>query len=241
MSEAELLLLDEVRNARRTRLPLPSRGHDRGVDLDAAYRIQAQLAESRELKGYKLGLLSPAKQAQMGIDHPTFGRIHAEMLKQDVLSLGQFMQPRVEPEVAVALSAPIPPRPTPGQVSAAIGGFFLGLDVLDTVWSDYRFTAAEVVADNTSGGGFILGTRLHSDLPGGGLRLFINGHLRAEGPVSALGNPVERLTFLADSVGGLEGGMTIFLGSPAAAVPVEAGLIEVVSESDCLSVRVEEE
>lgn len=240
MSDAELQLLEDVRSARGSRKPLPSRG-DRGVDLAAAYRIQERLSEGVELKGYKLGLLSPAKQQQMGIDHPTYGRIGPTMLKEEVVSLAEFMQPRMEPEVAVQLSADVAPGASPGQVRAAVGAFFLGMDILDTVWQDYRFTAAEVVADNTSGGGFVLGTKLLSEPPRGSLRLYQNGKLAAEGPVSALGDPVERLAFLADQVGGLQAGQVVFLGSPAAAVPALPGVIEIMSENDCLSVKVEEQ
>lgn len=238
MSNAELQLLEDVRSARKDRKPLRSRG-DRDVELTAAYRIQERLSDGVGLKGFKLGLLSPAKQQQMGIDHPTYGRISPTMLKEGVVSLDEFMQPRVEPEVAVLLAGAVAPGATPGQVRAAIGGFFLGMDILDTVWQDYRFTAAEVVADNTSGGGFVLGTKLLPAPPSGSLRLYQNGKLESEGPVSALGDPVERLAFLADEVGGLQEGQVVFLGSPAAAVPASPGLIEIMSEDDCLSVKVD--
>lgn len=240
MTKAEDALLAEVKSARSGRKLVPTRGEERGVELEAAYRIQERLANGQQVKGYKLGLLSPAKQSQMGIDHPTYGRIYPHMLKEGSISLADFMQPRVEPEVAVLLAKGIAADDTPGKIAAAIGGYFLGLDVLDTVWQGYKFSAAEVVADNTSGGGFVLGTRLHSVPPTGALRLFINGRLAAEGQVQVLGNPVDRLAFLAKQVGGLDAGQVVFLGSPAAATPAQKGLVEVVSDDDTLMVKVED-
>jgi 2-keto-4-pentenoate hydratase len=127
------------------------------------------------------------------------------------------------------LTADITPDSSTDIVSNAIGGYFLGVDVLDSVWKDYKFTAPEVVADNTSGGGFLLAGRMSDHIESGLLRMFLNGELQAEGHTEALGDPVERLIWLAQCVGGLSAGMIIFLGSPAAAVPAKPGTLEVFS------------
>lgn len=222
----ECALLEAIRQARAARSPIPSRGDAWGVDLAGAYRIQAAAGEGRAQAGYKLGLLSPAKQAQMGIESPIWGRAFADMLLEGEVSLSRFVQPRVEPELAVALGEAVPAGSTPGTARRAVGGTFLAVDVLDSVWAGYRFSLVEVVADNSSGGAFLLGPPL-SGPPHGDLRLFLNGGLRTEGPVAALGDPGERLAWLADQVGGLPAGALVFLGSPAAAVPAEAGVLEV--------------
>jgi 2-keto-4-pentenoate hydratase len=236
---AEEQLAAQIRSARAARTPVPSEP-DRRLSLEAAYRVQEALGSGRVLRGFKLGLLSQAKQQQMGIHEPIFGRVYADMLLGPTASLQRFLQPRLEPEVAVVLRADVPPGTVPTRVRSAFAGFFLALDVLDSVWQDYRFTAAEVVADNASGGAFALGPVLlpERDLPAQ-LRLFVNGTLRAEGPVEGLGDLGTRVAWLADRVGGLRAGQLVFLGSPAAAVPAEPGVVEVWGGTTTLLLRCE--
>jgi 2-keto-4-pentenoate hydratase len=95
----------------------------------------------------------------MGINTPIFGRIYADMLYQNRVILADFVQPRIEPEIAVVLRDGISPDDSTEGLSGS-SGYFLGVDVLDSVWQDYKFTASEVVADNTSGGGFLLAGRM---------------------------------------------------------------------------------
>lgn len=227
LSQTQQTLLALIQTARDTRTTRAGTLAEREVDLAGAYQIQAHLQGNRILKGYKLGLISPAKQQQMGISTPLYGRIYADMLYRGVISLGQFIQPRLEPEIAVVLRDTIPPDASTGRIAGAIGGYFLGVDILDSVWENYKFTAPEVVADNTSGGGFVLAEHMSSRMAEGTLRLFINGELRTEGHVADLGSPVARLGWLAGTVGGLDAGMTVFFGSPAASIPAAPGVLEV--------------
>lgn len=229
-------LQEVVRKAREERRTV-SGLRDWGVELEAAYRTQTALFPG-PLKGFKLGLVSEAKQRQMGIAEPIFGRVHPGML-QERISLSRFLQPRAEPEVALVLKDPLPPGASPGQAHRAIGGFFLAVDILDSVWEGYRFTLPEVVADNTSGGAFLLGLRRYGRLPRGVLRFYLNGEKVAEGSVEALGDPGGRLSWLAERVGGLKAGQVVFLGSPAAAVPLTRGVLELWGEGGVLLARVE--
>ena len=230
-----MTILEAVEKARAERRTL-SGGRDWGVGLEEAYRIQEALFPG-PLKGYKLGLVSEAKQRQMGIAEPIFGRLHPGMLLERVV-LEAFVQPRLEPEVAVVLKEDLPPGASVGEAYRAVGGYFLAVDVLDSVWEGYRFTLPEVVADNTSGGGFLLGRRRFSRLPQGSLRAYLNGEKVAEGPVEALGDPGRRLLWLAERVGGLRAGQVVFLGSPAQAVPLARGVLEVWGGGDVLLARV---
>lgn len=240
LHETEAALKEAVDTARANKQTLPSKGDSWGVDLTGAYRIQSLRFRGKPLKGYKLGLLSPAKQEQMNIDQPTYGRITSDMLLDGVIRLKTYLQPRVEPEVAAVLNRELPAGSDVRAAAAAIGGYFTAVDVLDSVWQDYRFTAAEVVADNTSGGGFLLDTRLLTDPPTGDLELHHNGELRSSGSVGVLGDLTSQLCELAKRVGGLFAGQVVFFGSPAAAVPLQAGVLEVVSNTGVLTVPVED-
>ncbi|RTG97531.1 2-keto-4-pentenoate hydratase [Thermus scotoductus] len=229
-------LEEAIRKARETGRPIPG-GRDWGVGLEEAYRVQEALNPG-PLLGYKLGLVSEAKQRQMGISEPILGRVRPEMLLGEV-NLGRFLQPRAEPELALVLREDLPPGSGPERAWAAIGGFFLALDILDSVWEGYRFTAVEVVADNASGGGFLLGLKRWAHPPKGELVLYLNGERLTQGPIEALGDPGARLAWLAKRVGGLSAGQVVFLGSPAPAVPLAPGVLEVWGEGGILFARVE--
>jgi len=196
---------------------------DRPVALDAGYAIQEQLAAGRRLNGFKLGMVSAAKQQQMGIDAPLYGRVFADMLHDAPLSLDRFMQPRLEPEVVAVVGESVPAGADPERAIAAVASFRLGVDVLDTVWDGYRFSPGEVVADNVAGGGFLLGPPLDDLPPTGALRLSIDGHVVAEGEIEDLGDPGRRLSWLAAHTGGLRRGHYVFMGSPAASEPARPG------------------
>ncbi len=224
MNGDEAALLERVREARTGRHTVA--GKESEVDLGGAYRIQDEIGEGREVKGYKLGLVSPAKQAQMGIDSPIYGKVYPDMLLESPVSLSSFIQPKFEPELAVMLGEDLPPNALPGVASRAAGGIFLAVDFLDSIWEGYKFSIAEVVADNTSGGGFLMGERPLTNPFEGELRLYLDGQLVAEGSLRGLEDWEERLTWLAGEVGGLRAGQVIFLGSPAAAVEVRPGTLE---------------
>ncbi|HLA44525.1 MAG TPA: fumarylacetoacetate hydrolase family protein, partial [Aggregatilineales bacterium] len=157
--------------------------------------------------------------------------IYADMLHRGTISLSDFIQPRFEPEIAVVLRDAITAKDSAGRIAQAVGGYFLGIDILDSVWENYKFTAPEVVADNTSGGGFLLGEHMQPAMPGGTLRLYLNGELQVEGHLSALGSPIQSLQWLARTRGGLDAGMIIFFGSPAASIPAKKGVLEVADSA----------
>ncbi len=226
LSEAEKKLLEAIRDARKRRQPLAPLAEKLGVDLESAYRVQAASLADHALVGYKLGLVSPAKQRQMGLSSPIYGRISRAMLREPVLSLSEFVQPRLEPEIAVVLRDPVRPGASPGTVALAIGAAFLGIDLLDSVWEGYRFSAPDVVADNASGGAFLLGEQALPWPVEGELSLYVDGELVAAGSIAALEPVTEHVAWLAQAVGGLEPGHVIYLGSPAAAVPARTGVLE---------------
>ena len=132
LSTEEQTLFEAIRQARADKKPIPSRGESWGVDLAGAYRVQAALGSGQPLRGYKLGLLSPAKQMQMGLTTPIWGRVYPDMLLDGDVQLNPFLQPRLEPELAVVLAEAVPGEASLEAIWQAIGGFFLAVDILDT-------------------------------------------------------------------------------------------------------------
>src|SRR5260370_4068173 len=183
MDQAEKILVARVRQARTRRKTTAWQAATVGLDLEGAYRIQAASGENRELKGYKFGLISPAKQAQMGISAPIYGRVYSEMLLESPVHLSRFIQPKIEPELAVVLRDDLPTRVLPGAARLAVDGIYLWVDFLDSIWEGYRFSIAEVVADNASGGGFLLGKHQLREPIAGRLSLYLNGEFLTDAPV----------------------------------------------------------
>lgn len=226
LSDDENVLLTHIREAREKGETTPPKAEELGVDLEGAYRVQAALGEGRKVVGYKLGLIKPEGQAQMGVDYPIYGRVYEDMIFESPVPLSSLLQPQLEPEIAVVLGEGLPPGTSPGAAHAAIGGIYLAIDFLSNVWEDGAPVVADVVANNVAGGGFLLGERLLSEPLEGNLRLYHNGQLLTEGPVGDIGNIGERLVWLSETVGGLEARQVIFLGTPAAPQEAVAGTIE---------------
>jgi 2-keto-4-pentenoate hydratase len=218
-------LADTIAAARAARRPFPAPFP--APSFENAYAAQSLLSRDRARQGWKVGMVSPAKLAQFGMSEPVYGPVYAGMLHTGNISLGQFMQPRLEPELAVVLAADIRPGASPTEAARSVVGLFLAVDILDTVWADYRLEPAHAVADGVNGGGFLLGDWLLPLTTEGQLALYVGGTCVAEGSVAALGDPVARCAWLAEATGGLKAGEVIFLGSPAANVPAAPGVLEV--------------
>lgn len=214
---------------------------DEAPDLSTAdaYAIQDELlalhlAGGATPVGRKLGLTSRAKQVEMKVDQPIHGFLTDRMAIEpaeplDVSSLGQ---PRVEPEVAFLLGRELEGAGvTAMHVLAATEAVFPTLDVLDSRYADYRFTLPDVVADNASGGRFVLGGAAS---PGGfdlaeiGCVLTANGEVRSTAAgAAALGHPARAVAWLvrrlASSGSGLRAGDLVLSGGLTTVVRVAPG------------------
>src|ERR1700729_265515 len=158
--------------ARADRAPIGSLSAElAGFDLASAYEVQRLLRrEAGQLAGWKLGVTSRAKQAQVGVHEPVRGYLAAD----DALDLGeplvvaQHIQPRVEPEIVFIMGSDLAgPSVTSSAVLAATASVAVGIEVLDSRYLDYKFTMPDVVADNTSAGRYLVG----SPVPAAGLDL----------------------------------------------------------------------
>lgn len=208
---------------------------EHSLTLEEAYRVQTELARAREadgdpIIGYKLGLISRAKQEQMQVSEPIIGHLHRSMLIQpgEAIKRNRFIQPRIEPELAVVFGRTPPEDARTSDLLACIAFVLLAVDVLDTIYTGYRFTAADVVADNASGGAVVLGGR---PLPPevlwrqeGSLRCSVDGGEWTEGELADLGDPTELLVWAVEQARrlgrGIRAGDMVLLGAPCPAAPV---------------------
>lgn len=208
------------------------------LTVDDAYDIQDEVIALRENAGEqvtaaKLGLTSVAKQVQMGVSEPLYGWLTDKMRQQqgEPLDLGRYAQPRVEPEVAFITASDLSgPGVTSSHVLGATAAVAPALDILDSRFAGYKFTLADVAADDASAAGYVLGdeTGLEGDLRLTGCVFEKNGELVATAAGAAvMENPAAAVAWfvrkLHERGRRLPAGSVVLAGAWTAAIPVEAG------------------
>ena len=155
-------LADRLVSAVKTRTATTPFADELGLTVDAAYEIQdvflAKLGGAPVVA--KLGLTSPAKQQQMNVDEPLYGWLTPDMEigSTQALDTSELIQPRVEPEIAFVTDDELGGRECgKADVLAATGAVMPAIDVLDSRFTGYRFTLADVTADNASGARYSIG------------------------------------------------------------------------------------
>jgi 2-oxo-3-hexenedioate decarboxylase len=211
------------------------------LNLAAGYAVQRLIRDAAgPLVGWKLGVTSRAKQAQVGVRSPIFGFLAGA----NALDLGEpldtsaLIQPRCEPEIVFTLGRDLAgPHVTAADVIAASSGVAVGIEVLDSRYRDYRFTMADVIADNTSAGRFVVGAPVPPagiDLRLVGVLLEKNGELVATASGAAsLGHPAAAVAWMVRAMAadgeGLRPGEVVLSGGLTAAVPVAPGDVVVAT------------
>jgi 2-oxo-3-hexenedioate decarboxylase len=202
-----------------------------GITVDEGYAIQStafqlRLARGEKKTGMKMGFTSRAKMIQMGVDDMIWGRLSSGMLVEDggSISMKDYVHPRVEPEIAFLLGERLEGPVTTAQAMAAIEAVAPAIEIIDSRYKNFKFSWADVVADNCSAAGYVLGawTNLDADLSNLGMILEFNGRPVQIGSSAAiLGHPVRSLAAAArlSSEAGepLEAGWIVMAGGATAA------------------------
>jgi 2-keto-4-pentenoate hydratase len=235
-SAAALLL-----QAERLRQPTaPLSDQFPGLDVEDAYAIQlenigAKLAEGRSIRGHKVGLSSKAMQDLVGVHEPDYGHLLDSMFVAAgaEIDLDTFLQPRIEPEIAFVLGAPLNgPGVTVEDVRAATSYVVAALELVDSRIVDWRIRIGDTIADNASSGAVVIGTEPQplgaTDLRAVPVTLQLNGEVVERGDGAAvLGDPAISVAWLANKVGPygvvLEAGHVIMPGACTRMIPVAPG------------------
>lgn len=236
-------LLAEARAGRRTLDPFTDAWP--GLDAAWAYAVQdadrdARLAAGARLVGAKLGLTSAAKQERMGVREPIVGFLTSDLVLGATVDAAVLGQPRAESEpvlrTAVPLGAGGAVPATAGEVDAVVDAAAVGLEVIDSRFTGYRFRLPDVVADATSAAGFAVGPWVATDALDGGLAvlgddevaLLVDGAEVDRAPQSAvLGDPRLAVVHLARHLAArgetLPAGSVVLAGAVTDAVPLPPG------------------
>ena len=211
------------------------------LTLADAYAVQHLLVEHRtadgeRLSGVKLGFTSRAKAQQMGVNDVIIGSLTTGMAAADgdELDHAAYIHPRVEPEVAFLLGRDIDVQDDAPDLLGAVAGVAPALEVIDSRYRDFKFTLEDVVADNTSAAGYVLGPWSDpgraGDLANRGVRLEVDGAVVSTGSTAAiLGHPLRALA-AARRMARLHGfelraGSVLLAGAATEAVPLPSGSV----------------
>jgi 2-oxo-3-hexenedioate decarboxylase len=144
----------------------------------------------------------------------------------------RFIHPRVEPEVAVRLKAPLSGEVSREEALAAVDAVAAALEIIDSRYENFRFALGDVVADNASSSAFVVGPWLSADTDVSDVAMVMRvDEAVAETGTSAaiLGDPVRSLVAaarLADAEGlVLQPGWTVMLGGATAAAAIGSARI----------------
>ena len=206
-----------------------------GLSLADAYRVQDQvtalrLADGERRAGWKLGYTSAVMRAQMGIEAPNFGPLtDAMLLSSPAVLPGGALQPRIEPEIGLRLGRRLAGPCSISDVLGACDAALACLEVVDSVWSGYRFTLEDNTADGSSAAWVVLGPLLPlDDLASLPVALSADGSVVERGTsAAASGHPAAGVVWLAEQLAvrgqALEPGDLVITGGLTSARPLEPG------------------
>lgn len=204
-------------------------------DLQQAYEIQRasialRVARGHPICGVKLGFTSRAKMKQMGVNDLIWGWLTTDMLFSEggEISLSNFVHPRVEPEVCFLTKREITGPLTALEAVNYIEAVAPALEIIDSRFTNFKFDLNNVVADNCSSSGVIVGSWSHrfDGLSNAFVSLNKNGVAIEQGTTAAiLGNPLRAITEVARLLGesgqSLPAGSLIMAGAATAAEALE--------------------
>lgn len=139
-------------------LPLPE-AYERALSVR-----QLRLKRGEQPRGYKVGFTNRTIWERYGVYAPIWGTVWNTTLRfceaEGELSLAGTCQPRIEPECVFGLSATPPARASLDQLLACIEWIAPGFEIVQSHMPDWKFTAADTVADSGLHARLLVGRRI---------------------------------------------------------------------------------
>jgi 2-keto-4-pentenoate hydratase len=209
------------------------------TNFDEAYAAQEALWDLWEprlgrIAGRKIAVTTKVMQDLMGIDHPCGGAIFSSRIHKSPARVvkADYVNVRVECELAVRLGRDLPKRETPytrKEARAAVAEIMAAFELIEDRHADYKSSKAlSLIADNAWNGGIVIGPGkplpVSLDLDG------IAGVLKRNGKEEAGGktdDPMGALAWVANLAmergRPMQAGMVVITGSVITTVDVAAG------------------
>lgn len=238
MSGLEQLALT-VDEAARTASAIPQLTDERkDLTVHDAYAIQAmsiarRLERGERRVGVKMGLTSRAKMQQVGVDEVIWGRLTDGMRLEESgsFSRADYVHPRAEPEIAFLMKKPLSGNVSALEAMSAVEAIAPAIEIIDSRYQDFKFTLPDVVADNSSSSGFVVGDWFHPETPMDNLGIILEADgrpVQIGSTAAILGHPVRSLVQAARLVARwgeqLNPGDIVLAGGATAAHPMQPGM-----------------
>ena len=220
-------------------------------DWEAAYRVAAGIVGVRRARGEKtigrkIGFTNRNIWAEYGATAPIWAHVYDRTVQfadngRATVSLKGSVQPRLEPEIAFKLKAPLPSSINdPAYILDTIEWYAPSFEIVDCHFADWKFGPADSAADFSFHWRLIVGTpqpvragdatALLAQLHDCRIVLSKDGKVADQGVgANALGHPVTALAHLAGVLAQqrqfepLAAGEIITTGTLTSAMPIEPG------------------
>ncbi|MGE4240527.1 2-keto-4-pentenoate hydratase [Ramlibacter sp.] len=194
--------------------------------------IQKRVARGEKRVGVKMGFTSRSKMVQMGLNDVIWGRLTDAMLVEEgaKTAFSKYVHPRAEPEIAFVLKKELAGHVTAVEALAAVEAIAPAIEIIDSRYKDFKFSLPDVIADNASSSGFVIGPWCdpRQDFSNLGLALQIDGKVVQVGSTAAiLGHPLRSLVaaarLSAEAGEPLQAGWVVMAGGATAAEWIKPG------------------
>ncbi len=224
---------------------------DRIADFDnrAADAVAARLRALREdggerAVGRKIGFTNRSIWPEYGVYEPIWGFMYDKTVHEiepgAVVDVSHLPEPRIEPEIVLGLEAALEPGMSTAEIAGHIAWVAHGFEIVQSLYPEWRFTAADCIADGGLHGALYVGpkrtitpadrARLAERLASLTLTLSCDGQVVDKGKgAKALDGPVEALRHLVETLASddenppLAASEIITTGTLTRAFPVESG------------------
>lgn len=187
-----------------------------GFASPAAYAVTARLRTLREARGEtpigrKIGFTNRGIWPEYGVYEPIWGYMYDSTVREadqgETVDVSHLPEPRIEPEIVLGLEADLEPGMSTGDIAQAIAWVAHGFEIVQSIFPDWCFEAADCIADGGLHGALFLGPKrqiapgdrqaLPKQLAALTLSLSCNGtEIDAGLGANALDGPVEALRHL---------------------------------------------
>lgn len=242
-------IANEVLSSLSSHVQIPtfsSRPH--GLTLADAYRVTPLLREAFEARGEtitgrKIGFTNRQMWEAFGVEAPVWGyatsRTTLELENVRIMPLNDFSEPRIEPEIMFGLKASPTHAMDDNALLDCVEWIALGYEVVQSIFPEWKFSAADTVAANGVHGALLIGSRQaiaprrsewQRELSTFEIELCCDGKLMQRGAGSlVLGSPLRALSHLVGLLANdphnppLRAGEIISTGTLTLAMPVKPG------------------
>ena len=226
----------------------PITNRDPSFDTEAAYQVSAEILRRRRARGEapigrKVGFTNRTIWAEYGVSTPMWAHVYDSTVTyfdepRGRLAIGHLAQPRIEPEIVLHFKSA--PRATEDErdLLSHIDWIAHGYEIVQCHFPNWKFRAADTVADFGLHGALVVGPRRPVDGPADltrKLRTFTialakNGTVEAQGGGSnVLDTPLLVVAHLLNILKSqqlfepLQAGELVTTGTLTPALPIHAG------------------